>query len=146
MLMARIVPVIAVYKYQSIAGKDVTQLQELQKRLNTTLGGKIQTESLMMTRLEDVVMQLVSLVFDAKIPSAWGCPNTFVLPEPSSTHYDENSVDIGLKFLRENSSRKDVSLIAYLATHTPKAIYDTLLILITRVHNSHDALEKFWRK
>lgn len=150
MLMARIVPGVAMYKStnQSSAGRDIAQLQELQeiqKRLTLTLGGKPQTETLMMTRLDDVVMQSVSLVFDPKIPSVWGCPPNFQLPEPSTPYYDEISVDTGFNFLKEASSRKDFSLIAILALHNPKAIYDTLLKLIKRVHNSHDALEKFWR-
>jgi hypothetical protein len=146
MLMARTVPGVAVYNCtnQSTDHRDITKLQEIQKRLSAFLGGKNPSDTLMMTRLEDVVMQFVSLVFDPSIASTWGCPKVY-LPEPSSPYYDEDSVDTGLKFLKEASSRKDWAPIGYLATSNPKAIYDTMLTLITRVHNAHDVFEKFWR-
>jgi len=148
MLMARIVPGLSVYTTKNVVpprgNEIIAQLQETQKRLTSALGGKIQTESLMMTSLEDVVLQLVSLVFDPLIPSAWGCPE-IRLPEPAPPFHDETWIDTSMNFLKESSSRKDISVVAFLAIYSAKSIYDILLILITRVHNAHDALEKFWR-
>jgi hypothetical protein len=146
MLMARIVPVMSVHKSKgTIPAQEMSAVQDMQKHLSNALGGKRQTEEVLMASLADVLLQLVSLVYEPCIAPQWGCLEPARLPQPSPPFYDEESVDIAINVLKESSTRRDLSIIAFLASHNPRSIYDTLLTLTRRVHNSHDTLEKFWR-
>jgi len=146
MLMARIVPVISIFNAKGQGPpQDIHEKQEMHKSLSASLGGKRQAEEVMMTSLPDVLLQLISLVYDSQIPSAWGCPSFLRLPSPSPPYYDEEAVDISINFLKESSSQKDMSIVAFLASEDPQSIYEMLLTLVQRIHSAHDVLEKFWR-
>ncbi|ODN04229.1 Serine-protein kinase ATM [Orchesella cincta] len=146
MLMARLTPGLAIHQYglQSRGGLDVATFNETHKRLISELGGKDATETLMMTCLGDVVLNLISLTFDPVIVNEWGCLEV-KLTEPVPPHYPETTIETCLKFLQAASPHSNVSVIGYLAKSSARSIYKILLALTVRIHEAHNDLEKYWR-
>ncbi|CAL8069908.1 unnamed protein product [Orchesella dallaii] len=145
MIMARLTPGLAIHKYElQSRGLNLAAFNETHKRLITTLGGKDATETLLMTCLGDVVLNLISLTFDPTIVNEWGCSEV-KLPEPIPPYYPETTIETCLKFLQAASPRSNISVIGYLVNSSAKNIYKILLALTIRIHEAHNILEKFWR-
>lgn len=124
--------------------KHISQANEAHKRLISILGGKNKLEALMVQHLGDVVLNIISLTYNANVTDAWNCPE-IRLAEPEPPFYSEDYVLLGLEFLKESSPQQKISIIGYLIQNSPRSLYKILMTLLRRVHDAHDQLEKCWR-
>lgn len=123
---------------------NIEKSTEIQRRLYSSLGGKEICDRLMFSSISDVIINLISLIFEPAIGAKWNCEGIKMV-EPVPPYHSEDTIANCLKYLENLIPHENVSVVGILARTSPASLYMIMLNLITRVHEAHNYLEKFWR-
>lgn len=113
-------------------------------RLIHIFGNVVNAEDHLKVCLHDVILNMVSLTYEAEVTETWNC-GRIRIPEPEPPFYEESRIRVGLEKLAHKLRLRGKSVIGHLVQTSPQNLYRTLLILVLRIHHAHDWLEKFWR-
>jgi len=140
--MAHLAPGLA-YKDRDAAmipqGMDMENLSSGWIRFIDIVGGQLAAESMMVNYLEDVIINLVSIIHDPKVISLWGCPE-LKLPEPEKVHFEEAVIQKCFELFNNQGT-----VFGTLIKNNPKGLYNILFKLLSRIYDAHDVYDRFVR-